>query len=677
MNPTLMDAVAARCRLFGTFSLENASGIPVRLRSRRARALIAYLAMAGARGATRERLSGLLWSDRGEEQARASLRQCLLELKKALVDAGIDALEVGREQIVLKPNGLRSDVGAIEDAIQRQDGAVLAACLRDVGAEALLDDLSIGGLFDEWLQQTRAQLENAIELGVRRMIEAAEADGAWDRVRTLAEAFLLRSPADEAAAAAAIRADIALGSASAAHRRFRALESRLASEFGLRPGAAVSRALSASPERPAAAESAVAAVAASAPPSGYASPLVVVCAVEGVGQNEDLLALANAIRDEVVSGLSRFRDLNVVTDPQPSSKLEPRAFADPELAFVLAARILPGDRPGLTIQLLRLPARNIVWADRYEIPHGDILSATEAIVSKVVGAVLPSIDFELVSPPSHSLSQSGGVYLRYLRARQLATTATTHDAGRAAAAELEALIAANPSFVLPYLSLAYLYNTDFNNTLAGSSDSGMREKALALAKTAMSVDRGHVHSYTVLAWCYLRDRQWDPAQRLFDQALALNQFHAIRLNEVGFGLLFLGELDRARYLLDRCLLVNPTPDDHFFSDLGLLEMVTGHHDRAATHFALVANPTIWSSIYRAINCELAGRPAPQITERALQRISSIWPADRPMTDAAILDWIRTNNPFRQADVEARFLSGSRQVLDRASARSPVAGSGGG
>jgi len=96
MTSLLQAAVRARCRLFGAFSIEGPQG-PVRIRGRRARALLAYLAFAGAAGASRERLSGLLWSDRGDDQARASLRQCLLELRRELADAGIDALEVGRE----------------------------------------------------------------------------------------------------------------------------------------------------------------------------------------------------------------------------------------------------------------------------------------------------------------------------------------------------------------------------------------------------------------------------------------------------------------------------------------------------------------------------------------------------------------------------------------------------
>jgi len=653
-----------KCRLFGPFGLERADGAPIHVRNRRARGLMAYLVFAGTRGASRERLSGLLWSDRGEEQARASLRQCLLELKKLLADAGIDALDVGREQIVLKPDALPSDVTEIQAAIQEQDRLALAQCLRTIGADRLLDDFNIGGLFDEWLQQTRAHFEQTLEIEVRRMIEAAEAGAAWEELRTLADAFLLRAPTDEAVAAAAMRADMALGSTSAAHSRFRALERKLTAEYGLRPSPLVNQALAAG----------------SAPqPVGaremfrLTQPLVIVTAFEAADFDPRAAAIAQTLRDEVVSGLSRFRDLSVVTDPRPASEVDKTEFSTPDLAFVLGARIRPGARGGLTIQLLRLPTRSIIWSDSYEIPEGEILSATDSIVAQVVGGVLPSIDLDLVRPPRQV--SSDGAYVSYLRAREKATAARSYDEALEAASELEALIRTDPDFVLPYLPLASLFNTDFNYTRAGSSDAAQRDKALHLAKTAMSIDRGHVHSYVVAAWCYLRARRWEAASQLLDQALDLNPFNANRLKEIGFGLFFLDERDRARELLDRCLLVNPTPDDKYFIDLGLLELVCGNHERAATYFELVADPTVWGLVYQAVNAELSGRGQPRLALRARERISAIWPRDADTSDDAVIQWMLVHNPFRSREVEERFVSGFRMMLAAASSLSPPASQG--
>src|SRR5271166_2257674 len=51
---------------------------------KKARALLGYLAAQAGQAVSRERLADLLWPYQGSEQARHSLRNCLLELRKAL-----------------------------------------------------------------------------------------------------------------------------------------------------------------------------------------------------------------------------------------------------------------------------------------------------------------------------------------------------------------------------------------------------------------------------------------------------------------------------------------------------------------------------------------------------------------------------------------------------------------
>src|SRR5215467_702031 len=51
---------------------------------KKARALLGYLAAQSGQAISRERLADLLWPYQESEQARHSLRNCLLELRKAL-----------------------------------------------------------------------------------------------------------------------------------------------------------------------------------------------------------------------------------------------------------------------------------------------------------------------------------------------------------------------------------------------------------------------------------------------------------------------------------------------------------------------------------------------------------------------------------------------------------------
>ena len=62
------------------------AGAPVRVPTRKVQLLLVAVAMAAAMTTSRERLIGLLWSDRSDAQARGSLRHALAALRKALPD---------------------------------------------------------------------------------------------------------------------------------------------------------------------------------------------------------------------------------------------------------------------------------------------------------------------------------------------------------------------------------------------------------------------------------------------------------------------------------------------------------------------------------------------------------------------------------------------------------------
>ena len=65
-------------------------GREIVLQSRKAKALIGYLALSEAGEETRERLVGLFWSEKAHLDARGSLRQVVRAIRRAFGEAGFD-----------------------------------------------------------------------------------------------------------------------------------------------------------------------------------------------------------------------------------------------------------------------------------------------------------------------------------------------------------------------------------------------------------------------------------------------------------------------------------------------------------------------------------------------------------------------------------------------------------
>src|SRR5262245_54214626 len=100
----------ARLELLGGFRLIAGSERVADVQAKKNRALIGILAMAPRQTATRERLTGLLWSDRADEQARNSLRQALVSLRKDFAALDADPLLLTGDRVGLDPKAVSVDV---------------------------------------------------------------------------------------------------------------------------------------------------------------------------------------------------------------------------------------------------------------------------------------------------------------------------------------------------------------------------------------------------------------------------------------------------------------------------------------------------------------------------------------------------------------------------------------
>ncbi len=130
-----------RLTLFGGFSAAGADGAKVPLKSQKAKALLAYLSLPPGKPRSREQIMALLWSERGDAQARASLRQVLTGLRKELGEEAMAALIITDDAISLNP-----------------DKVTVAAA--NAGEELLAGFHLHDPAFEEWLRDERLRIED-------------------------------------------------------------------------------------------------------------------------------------------------------------------------------------------------------------------------------------------------------------------------------------------------------------------------------------------------------------------------------------------------------------------------------------------------------------------------------------------------------------------------------------
>ncbi|MBV8683070.1 MAG: tetratricopeptide repeat protein [Caulobacteraceae bacterium] len=549
-------ASPAHLRLLGDFALVAADGRSVPITNRRARALLAYLALEPEHAAPRERVAGLLWSDRGDSQARASLRQCLLELRGACASHGLELVEVTRDRVALACRGVGSDVSDLQSALSA--GAVdrAAGILTAAGSAQIVDDVEIGGLFGDWLDQTRARLEQTFARAVQALIGRLEAAADWAGVDRIAEAWLRREPLDEAVVAAAMRADAARGAPAVARKRYQALETALARELGVKPGAVARQALAALRADPA------------PPPAPRheavtppARPSIAVLPFRNISGDPGQEYLADAITEDVTASLSRWRWFFVVASSSTftykgRSVEAKRVGAELGVRYVLEGSVRrAGERVRISAQLVDASNEWAVWADRFDADLASALTLQDEIVERVVVAIEPAmLQTEGARATPKALADASALDCFYRGMWQL--NKSSKEGYDAAVPLFREAVTRDPELSLGHIGLARIL---WSGAIYGWTDRPMDDlrEALAAAQTAIGLDGNDAWAHYACSGAALYLGEHPIAVAAARTAVRLNPNFALAQIRLGHVLVFAGRPQEAIAPLQRGLRLSP------------------------------------------------------------------------------------------------------------------------
>ncbi len=177
-----------RILLLGAPSIEH-DGAPVEVDTRKAIALVAYLAVTHRRH-TRDALAGLLWPEYNQTRARAALRRTLSSLGNARAEGW---LEADRETVGLNWGDIWVDVDRFEALLAgckthgHPGGEVCPDCLPPLSeaVELYRDDFMAGfGLrdsaaFDDWQFFQSESLRRELAGALERLARGLAARGEW------------------------------------------------------------------------------------------------------------------------------------------------------------------------------------------------------------------------------------------------------------------------------------------------------------------------------------------------------------------------------------------------------------------------------------------------------------------------------------------------------------------
>lgn len=501
--------------LLGRFSAMGPAGIARAISAKKNRALLAVLALSPGMAATRERLAGLLWGDRPDEQARSSLRQSLAALRKELGDADEAILQVKDDTVRLCANTVGVDVAAFLKAGQADDIEPLREAAQLYRGELLSDFGNRDEGFEGWLSIERAQLRQD---AIRILEKLAWLENGKERL-AVAQKLVSLDPLREASQRLLMHSQFSLGERGLALKQFDDLKNLLRAELGVEPAAETKQLASQLAEGVAIQLSGTA-----EPLSAKRSdkPVVAVLPFSNMSGDPEQDYFADGMTEDIITDLSRFSGISVIARNTVFA-YKGKTPNIREVCHRLNARAVlegsirtSGQRVRITAQLSDGVSGTHLWADRYDRDLTDIFALQDEIARTIVEQLrielLPrDVPVERLSPVKFD------TYNCYLKGRHFFHVGT----------------AASLKLARRMFQLAAKHDPDYAKAFAGialchaqlrtwHADDVPIEEILAVASKALALDANLAEAQAAFGMAASLNGKAREAVNAFERAIALD-----------------------------------------------------------------------------------------------------------------------------------------------------------
>jgi TolB-like protein/Tfp pilus assembly protein PilF len=534
----------------------------VRALPKKAQALLAYLAQQRGRAVPRERLADLLWGRSGGEQARRSLRQCLMMARASLKAAGADALLADADGVSLNADRIEFDAAAFETLGKSNDPHDLERATALYRGE-FLAGLSIAAEpIADWLAMERRQLAAAASDVLYRLAAGHLRVGDHDKAIAVAGRLASLDPFREDAHRLLMEALAAGGRRGDALKQHALCVDILRRDLGVAPEPQTARLAaqirSGKVSVAARADSTETSDTAAARDIAPALPLpdkpsIAVLAFSDLNADAGSDYFIDGVVEDITIALGRVPWLFVIASSSSFSYRKAdvdlrRIGAELGVRYVLRGSVRrSGDRIRIVVQLTDASRGAHIWADRFDGRLDEVFELQDRVAMQVAATIAPTLHAVEIDRAQRKPPESLTAYDLYLQAVPRFRTSLAEN--RAAIRLLRKAIEIDPSYATAYGFASRCYQ--FQKLLGWVS--------LTEPELEEGVRLGHLAG----------DIGHNDSEALWMAGLALSQTS--------------GEVERGLALLARSLALNPNSANAWLSSCNVHTWV-GEPEVAIDHF---------------------------------------------------------------------------------------------
>ena len=634
-------------KLIGSALVVDSNGDHISLPNRKALALLIYIRIDGS-PKSRERLASILWSQSDEEHARASLRQCLKQLKDTLNRFNISVLQIDRNAIRIDADRVSVDIEQILERL-RHNKMSEALTQREFCVDTLLGEIDdIDDEFNGWIQIYRQDLRKQLVEFLERILRN-EACDETERCRA-AELLLRVDMTHEPACRFLMWQNAKQGNIGVALRHYESMWNILGDEYDMEPSdetqelyVKIKMGYPSVPQFP---DEQIG-------QGMEQSPRIPILGVAPIiKSNVDVEDhLVHGFQSELISSLIKFREW-IVLEGSASTDIEQ---ADYLLVLELETR---ASEIMLRTRLRESTLSRTLWTEQFQFLIENWVTVQRQVARKISADLDIYVSADRISRNISKKDASLEVYTDWLKAQHLLTL-WDHDAEIEAEKLYRSVIDRWPEFASAYSGIANIYNSRHIVTPGVYRTPKYEEEALRLSQKALEYDQLDARSQLTLGWSLALNNKFDQAQVHYEHACTLNPSNPGILMSAAQGLAFCGDTKSARKIADASMALNAiTPPFHWGYLVGI-RFISGEYEGCVEAANSAGSSIINIPGWKTAALALAGHTvaAKQEAVKFEQLVRSNWRGEQTCTEENIANWFLHCFPIRHTEVRMALKKG--------------------
>ncbi len=594
-----------RISLLGGLEITGAAGAESAPLTRKAKALIAYLALRCGRAQSREKLADLLWGSSPEQQARTNLRQTLSRIRKEFGAGDANYLVTEGDGVALDPSSVEFDVAEFETLAAETGAAALEKAVALYKGD-LLDGFSVKEeAFEAWVRPERERLRGlAIDASAKLMAHYERARDAEGCIET-ATRLLALDPLREAAHRGLMRAYAAQDRRGTALKQFEICRKVLERELGVQPEPETqtlfreirTKRLRAEADQAQGHDIASVAEPIDDQPHRGATeidlslpdhPSIAVLPFENMSGDPEQEYFSDGISEDIITALSKIAKLLVIA--RSSSfvyKGKPvdvmQVSREQGVRYVLEGSVRKvGDRVRITAQLINAVTGHHLWAERYDRQLRDIFALQDEITREVTLALRVHL-----TEGEQARIRAGGT--QNLEAWELvvrgADLINNHekDENLEARRMFEQAVELDAAYAVAWTMLGWTHWSEIRMGRSKSPEDSFK-LALKNVRHTLDLDETSPDGHTLLAALQLMQGKHRDAVKTIETAVSLAPSHSFILGWAGYVFSVSGRPRDAVEMIRKAMRHCPIYPSWYSGILGRAYRVMDRNDEAIAAF---------------------------------------------------------------------------------------------